>query len=110
MDNVISMHELAKLVTIADTISWIKSGWYELKPQTIRKCFIHCGFFVRADGGSSVDIAKVIDSGSDLTKLCEFANGEVDLSSMHKHTECFKEDENCDLIVTSYESMMKKAK
>ena len=56
----------------------IKSAWYELKPKTIRKCFIHCGF-LSADCGCSVDTPEGNDSASDLIKLCEVANVEVDM-------------------------------
>lgn len=40
MDKVTSVHDFAKLVTIADTISWIQSVSNEMKPKTIKRCFI----------------------------------------------------------------------
>ena len=44
MESATSVHELAKSVTVADAVSWIKSAWKEVKPETIKKCFINCGF------------------------------------------------------------------
>ena len=46
IDHVTSVHELAKLVTVADAISCSVSARNEVKPETIKKYFIHCGFFV----------------------------------------------------------------
>lgn len=98
MDNVISVHELAKSVTLDDAVSWIKTAWNEVKPETIRKCFTHCGFLSAGDG-CLVDVFEDNDSGSDLTKLCEVASVEVDLSAVNEEIECFNEDENLDGII-----------
>ena len=48
------------------------------------------------DDGRSVCIS---DSRSDLTKLSEVPNVEVDLSSVDEHIECFNKDENYNGIV-----------
>ena len=46
-----------------------------------------------------MDISEGCDNGSHLTKSCEVANVEVDLSSLDQPIECFNEDENCERIV-----------
>jgi len=37
-------HELAKSISALDAILWIKSAINELKPKTVRNCFIKSGF------------------------------------------------------------------
>lgn len=36
--------ELAKSVDLLDAVLWLKKAWRQLKPETITKCFLKCGF------------------------------------------------------------------
>ena len=99
------MPDFATLIRL-HPISWIKSVWYEVKPEPIRKCFAHYGC-LPADGRCSVDTSEGNDRESNLTNLCEIANVKVNLSSVDKHIESFKGDENCDMITAELNPNMR---
>jgi hypothetical protein len=36
--------ELAKQISLLDAVLWVKKAWRSLKPETIQKCFLKCGY------------------------------------------------------------------
>lgn len=43
MDQTSTASELAKKISLADAVSWIRLAWDEVHETTIQKCFKKCG-------------------------------------------------------------------
>lgn len=98
MDNATSVYDLAKSVTVSDAVSWIKSAWNEVKPETITKCFINSGFQSSQNEDAAEDEGGD-ESINDLSQLCEAANIELDISTMNEQIECFNSGDNWEDVV-----------
>lgn len=106
MDSATSVHELAKSVTVADAVSWAKSAWKEVKPETIKKCFINCGFESSDNvNRPTEDCVDNDEDASDLNQLCSAAGIEiVTMSSINEQVTCFNDGETWDEVAAEINS------
>ncbi|PSN30122.1 hypothetical protein C0J52_28422 [Blattella germanica] len=92
MDDAISVHELAKSVTVSDAVSWVKTAWNEVKLETIRKCFVRCGFQSSVVDESVNGSDDASDYVPDLIQLGQVVNVAVEVSAIDEEIPCFNEN------------------
>ncbi|XP_069842708.1 tigger transposable element-derived protein 6-like [Dendropsophus ebraccatus] len=90
MDDARVVHTLAEAVSVNDALSWVKTAWDEVKPETITRGFLLSGFVpTRAVDISYDGDEDAARSLAFLNQLGEAANLTMDLENIDENLECF---------------------
>ncbi|XP_066436400.1 tigger transposable element-derived protein 6-like [Eleutherodactylus coqui] len=95
MDDAETVHTLAKGISLTDALSWVKTAWAEVRPETITRGFLHCGFVPTVDV-SHDDDEDAARSLAILNQLGEAANVTMDLENIDENLECSNSEDSCE--------------
>ncbi|KAM4020522.1 tigger transposable element-derived protein 6-like [Anomaloglossus baeobatrachus] len=95
MDDARPEQALAEGITVTDALSWVKTAWDDVKPETITRGFLLSGF-VPTLNISHDDDEDAARSLAILNQYGEAANVTLDLENIDEHLECFNSADGCE--------------
>ncbi|XP_069603529.1 tigger transposable element-derived protein 4-like [Ranitomeya imitator] len=95
LDDTRPVQELAEDITVTDALSWVKTAWDDVKPETITQGFLLSGFVPTLNVGHDDD-EDVARSLAILNQLGEAANVTLDLENIDENLECFNSADVCE--------------
>lgn len=96
MNEVSSVTDLVKEVTVLDAILWMRNAWDATSPTTIQKCFAKCGF--NTNTTSAVDSSQDEDDTSDLNPVLagmtweDFVDADADVATSNTADDNWEQD------------------